>query len=145
MQPSPICWRDFLFAQVTQIQAIMTDGGRRGAAHPLGNEDIRVPADAGGGGSGNMAMGSIGELSGGYSVREMGAVEISPDPSSEQLPYPALAPAVFFCFKQTTRPRSWCLKVVCNSYPFPMYLPTQANFEELIPGLFHDVISPPPC
>lgn len=36
----------------------------------------------------------------------------------EQQPYPALAPMAFFCFKQTMRPRSWCLRVVCNPYPF---------------------------
>uniref|UniRef100_A0A8D2LVQ8 Calcium voltage-gated channel subunit alpha1 H n=1 Tax=Varanus komodoensis TaxID=61221 RepID=A0A8D2LVQ8_VARKO len=35
-----------------------------------------------------------------------------------QVPYPALAPTVFFCLDQTTRPRSWCLKLVCNPYPF---------------------------
>uniref|UniRef100_A0A7N8XT29 Voltage-dependent T-type calcium channel subunit alpha n=1 Tax=Mastacembelus armatus TaxID=205130 RepID=A0A7N8XT29_9TELE len=36
----------------------------------------------------------------------------------ENLPYPTLAPVVFFYLKQTTRPRSWCLKMVCNPYPF---------------------------
>lgn len=36
----------------------------------------------------------------------------------EALPYPTLAPVVFFYLKQTTRPRSWCLKMVCNPYPF---------------------------
>lgn len=36
----------------------------------------------------------------------------------EDLPYPTLAPVVFFYLKQTTRPRSWCLKMVCNPYPF---------------------------
>lgn len=35
----------------------------------------------------------------------------------ENLPYPTLAPVVFFYLKQTTRPRSWCLKMVCNPYP----------------------------
>uniref|UniRef100_A0A672IJK2 Calcium channel, voltage-dependent, T type, alpha 1G subunit n=1 Tax=Salarias fasciatus TaxID=181472 RepID=A0A672IJK2_SALFA len=35
----------------------------------------------------------------------------------ESLPYPTLAPVVFFYLKQTTRPRSWCLKMVCNPYP----------------------------
>uniref|UniRef100_A0A4W6C1T5 Voltage-dependent T-type calcium channel subunit alpha-1H n=1 Tax=Lates calcarifer TaxID=8187 RepID=A0A4W6C1T5_LATCA len=35
----------------------------------------------------------------------------------EQQPYPALAPMAFFCLKQTTRPRNWCLRVVCNPYP----------------------------
>uniref|UniRef100_A0A3Q3KDU8 Ion transport domain-containing protein n=1 Tax=Monopterus albus TaxID=43700 RepID=A0A3Q3KDU8_MONAL len=30
----------------------------------------------------------------------------------EQQPYPALAPIAFFCLKQTTRPRNWCLRHV---------------------------------
>ncbi|XP_077395482.1 voltage-dependent T-type calcium channel subunit alpha-1H isoform X1 [Festucalex cinctus] len=34
----------------------------------------------------------------------------------EQQPYPALAPMAFFCLKQTTRPRNWCLRVVCNPW-----------------------------
>uniref|UniRef100_A0AAQ5XIM3 Voltage-dependent T-type calcium channel subunit alpha-1H n=1 Tax=Amphiprion ocellaris TaxID=80972 RepID=A0AAQ5XIM3_AMPOC len=29
----------------------------------------------------------------------------------EQQPYPALAPVAFFCLKQTTRPRNWCLRI----------------------------------
>uniref|UniRef100_A0A8C9T7A2 Voltage-dependent T-type calcium channel subunit alpha-1H n=1 Tax=Scleropages formosus TaxID=113540 RepID=A0A8C9T7A2_SCLFO len=37
----------------------------------------------------------------------------------EQPPYPGLAPVVFFCLKQTSRPRSWCLRLVCNPYPSP--------------------------
>ncbi|XP_041062088.1 voltage-dependent T-type calcium channel subunit alpha-1H-like [Carcharodon carcharias] len=108
----------------------MTDGERTQPVHPLGNEDVRVPvagrfpADAEtdngglcGGSSGNIAMESMGPLSGSsFSAQELGAVEIASDPATEQLPYPALAPAVFFCLKQTTRPRSWCLKVVCNPW-----------------------------
>lgn len=38
--------------------------------------------------------------------------------ADEVLPYPSLAPVVFFYMKQSTRPRSWCLKMVCNPYPF---------------------------
>ncbi|XP_013769015.1 voltage-dependent T-type calcium channel subunit alpha-1G isoform X3 [Pundamilia nyererei] len=34
----------------------------------------------------------------------------------DSLPYPTLAPVVFFYLKQTTRPRSWCLKMVCNPW-----------------------------
>ncbi|XP_062416038.1 voltage-dependent T-type calcium channel subunit alpha-1G isoform X1 [Pungitius pungitius] len=34
----------------------------------------------------------------------------------ENLPYPAMAPVIFFYLKQTTRPRSWCLKLVCNPW-----------------------------
>ncbi|TRY59066.1 hypothetical protein DNTS_008387 [Danionella cerebrum] len=44
-----------------------------------------------------------------------GARDPTPDLVSdeeEQPPYPALAPVVFFCIKQTTRPRSWCLKML---------------------------------
>lgn len=41
----------------------------------------------------------------------------------EQQPYPALAPLAFFCLKQTTRPRNWCLRVVCNPYPFICWKP----------------------
>uniref|UniRef100_A0A8C5BLU5 Voltage-dependent T-type calcium channel subunit alpha n=1 Tax=Gadus morhua TaxID=8049 RepID=A0A8C5BLU5_GADMO len=36
----------------------------------------------------------------------------------ETLPYPTMAPVVFFYLKQTTRPRSWCLQMVANPYPF---------------------------
>uniref|UniRef100_A0A8C5NDL7 Voltage-dependent T-type calcium channel subunit alpha n=1 Tax=Gouania willdenowi TaxID=441366 RepID=A0A8C5NDL7_GOUWI len=32
----------------------------------------------------------------------------------EDLPYPTLAPVVFFYLKQTTRPRNWCLKMVSS-------------------------------
>uniref|UniRef100_A0A8D0GC41 Voltage-dependent T-type calcium channel subunit alpha-1H n=1 Tax=Sphenodon punctatus TaxID=8508 RepID=A0A8D0GC41_SPHPU len=46
-------------------------------------------------------------------AQELGSEE------EEQVPYPALASTVFFCLKQTTRPRSWCLRLVCNPYPFP--------------------------
>lgn len=42
----------------------------------------------------------------------------------EQQPYPALAPVAFFCFKQTMRPRNWCLRVVCNPYPFTCRRPS---------------------
>ncbi|RMC03167.1 hypothetical protein DUI87_20361 [Hirundo rustica rustica] len=42
-------------------------------------------------------------------------VTLPPDPD---VPYPDLAPVVFFCLKQTTSPRSWCIKMVCNPYPF---------------------------
>uniref|UniRef100_A0A8D2LG78 Ion transport domain-containing protein n=1 Tax=Varanus komodoensis TaxID=61221 RepID=A0A8D2LG78_VARKO len=43
----------------------------------------------------------------------------SGDSESEALPYPALAPVVFFYLSQHSRPRSWCLRMVCNPYPFP--------------------------
>lgn len=42
---------------------------------------------------------------------DLGADEEQP------VPYPALAATVFFCLGQTTRPRSWCLRLVCNPYP----------------------------
>ncbi|XP_051770007.1 voltage-dependent T-type calcium channel subunit alpha-1G isoform X11 [Ctenopharyngodon idella] len=44
------------------------------------------------------------------------AVEEASASGGEALPYPSLAPVVFFYLKQTTRPRSWCLKMVCNPW-----------------------------
>lgn len=46
------------------------------------------------------------------------AVEDASASGEETLPYPDMAPVVFFYLKQTTRPRSWCLKMVNNPYPF---------------------------
>uniref|UniRef100_A0A3B3IL42 Ion transport domain-containing protein n=1 Tax=Oryzias latipes TaxID=8090 RepID=A0A3B3IL42_ORYLA len=41
----------------------------------------------------------------------------SSDTSVLMLPYPELVPVVFFCLKQTTFPRSWCIHMVCSPYP----------------------------
>ncbi|XP_049335289.1 voltage-dependent T-type calcium channel subunit alpha-1I-like [Astyanax mexicanus] len=47
--------------------------------------------------------------------------EVDDDVSSELsglvVPYPELAPVVFFCLKQTTFPRSWCIRLVSSPYP----------------------------
>uniref|UniRef100_A0A6I8N9P4 Voltage-dependent T-type calcium channel subunit alpha n=1 Tax=Ornithorhynchus anatinus TaxID=9258 RepID=A0A6I8N9P4_ORNAN len=43
-----------------------------------------------------------------------GGAQPVPDPD---VPHPDLAPVVFFCLKQTTSPRNWCIKMVCNPYP----------------------------
>uniref|UniRef100_A0A8B9KNH3 Calcium channel, voltage-dependent, T type, alpha 1G subunit n=1 Tax=Astyanax mexicanus TaxID=7994 RepID=A0A8B9KNH3_ASTMX len=51
-------------------------------------------------------------------VAEEVTEEAASNNGEEALPYPSLAPVVFFYLKQTTRPRSWCLKMVCNPYPF---------------------------
>ncbi|XP_006832514.1 PREDICTED: voltage-dependent T-type calcium channel subunit alpha-1G isoform X20 [Chrysochloris asiatica] len=40
----------------------------------------------------------------------------SADSEAEGLPYPALAPVVFFYLSQDSRPRSWCLRTVCNPW-----------------------------
>jgi hypothetical protein len=51
---------------------------------------------------------------------EPGSAEKDPgsaDSEAEGLPYPALAPVVFFYLSQDSRPRSWCLRTVCNPYP----------------------------
>uniref|UniRef100_A0A8K9UZV5 Ion transport domain-containing protein n=1 Tax=Oncorhynchus mykiss TaxID=8022 RepID=A0A8K9UZV5_ONCMY len=36
------------------------------------------------------------------------------------VPYPELAPVIFFCLKQTTFPRSWCIRAVSSPYPLPI-------------------------
>lgn len=38
----------------------------------------------------------------------------NPDPD---VPHPDLAPVAFFCLRQTTSPRNWCIRMVCNPYP----------------------------
>ncbi|KAL4647803.1 voltage-dependent T-type calcium channel subunit alpha-1I-like [Arapaima gigas] len=45
--------------------------------------------------------------------------DASSDLSTLVVPFPELAPVVFFCLKQTTCPRSWCIRMVSNPYPFP--------------------------
>lgn len=42
----------------------------------------------------------------------------SSDTSVLVVPYPELVPVVFFCLKQTTCPRSWCIRLVSSPYPF---------------------------
>uniref|UniRef100_A0A3Q1CRK8 Voltage-dependent T-type calcium channel subunit alpha n=1 Tax=Amphiprion ocellaris TaxID=80972 RepID=A0A3Q1CRK8_AMPOC len=60
----------------------------------------------------------LNDLSGlGTGGRERSGEEASAS-GGESLPYPEWAPVVFFYLKQTTRPRSWCLKMVSNPYPF---------------------------
>uniref|UniRef100_A0A3Q3DT42 Uncharacterized protein n=1 Tax=Hippocampus comes TaxID=109280 RepID=A0A3Q3DT42_HIPCM len=43
---------------------------------------------------------------------------IGSDLSTLVVPFPELAPVVFFCLKQTTCPRSWCIRMVSSPYPF---------------------------
>ncbi|XP_035470335.1 voltage-dependent T-type calcium channel subunit alpha-1I isoform X2 [Scophthalmus maximus] len=43
-------------------------------------------------------------------------VSIGSDLSNLVLPYPELAPVVFFCLKQTTCPRSWCIRMVSSPW-----------------------------
>lgn len=68
-----------------------------------------------GGGGGELVMEPGSPAPDGISVA---GDEGSTQGGGESLPYPTLAPVVFFYLKQTTRPRSWCLKMVCNPYPF---------------------------
>ncbi|KAF3700296.1 Voltage-dependent T-type calcium channel subunit alpha-1H [Channa argus] len=45
-------------------------------------------------------------------------VSIGSDLSTLVVPFPELAPVVFFCLKQTTCPRNWCIRMVSSPYPF---------------------------
>ncbi|XP_031796572.1 basic proline-rich protein-like [Sarcophilus harrisii] len=45
-----------------------------------------------------------------------------PGPGTDpDVPHPDLAPVVFFCLRQTTSPRNWCIKMVCNPYPLRLF------------------------
>uniref|UniRef100_A0A8C7KZ70 Voltage-dependent T-type calcium channel subunit alpha n=1 Tax=Oncorhynchus kisutch TaxID=8019 RepID=A0A8C7KZ70_ONCKI len=46
--------------------------------------------------------------------------DVSSDISTLIVPYPELAPVIFFCLKQTTFPRSWCIRAVSSPYPLPI-------------------------
>uniref|UniRef100_UPI0037E82217 voltage-dependent T-type calcium channel subunit alpha-1I-like n=1 Tax=Semicossyphus pulcher TaxID=241346 RepID=UPI0037E82217 len=43
-------------------------------------------------------------------------VSIGSDISAIVVPYPELAPVVFFCLKQTTCPRNWCIRMVSSPW-----------------------------
>jgi hypothetical protein len=40
------------------------------------------------------------------------------DDSDDELPYPSYVPISLYCLDQTSAPRSWCLKMISNPYPF---------------------------
>uniref|UniRef100_A0A8C2J522 Calcium channel, voltage-dependent, T type, alpha 1H subunit a n=1 Tax=Cyprinus carpio TaxID=7962 RepID=A0A8C2J522_CYPCA len=106
----------------------MTDGEGREHFHYLERGEVRVPISALYQAPGpSEEIGDDEEKSSTWipvhessQAQGSGARDPTPDLVSdeeEQPPYPALAPVVFFCIKQTTRPRSWCLRMVCNPYP----------------------------
>lgn len=45
-------------------------------------------------------------------------VSMGSDLSGLVVPFPDLAPVVFFCLKQTTCPRSLCIRLFLSPYPF---------------------------
>ncbi|XP_051483351.1 voltage-dependent T-type calcium channel subunit alpha-1I isoform X2 [Apus apus] len=49
---------------------------------------------------------------------ELGEDEEVTSPPDPDVPYPDLAPVVFFCLKQTTSPRNWCIKMVFDDFIF---------------------------
>ncbi|XP_075755908.1 voltage-dependent T-type calcium channel subunit alpha-1H isoform X3 [Pelodiscus sinensis] len=98
----------------------MTDGESREPFQPLASDEVRVPIASF---PSQAAQPREDEdvLSACKSIQSSLGSGGSParDPTQEeeeQVPYPALAPTVFFCLKQTTRPRSWCLRLVCNPW-----------------------------
>ncbi|XP_078237435.1 voltage-dependent T-type calcium channel subunit alpha-1H isoform X3 [Pogona vitticeps] len=105
----------------------MTDGERREPFQPLAHDEVWVPIASG------PATGQTFQLQGEEEEKEEDALSAcksiqdslasagssTRDPAHDgenQVPYPALASTVFFCLDQTTRPRSWCLRLVCNPW-----------------------------
>uniref|UniRef100_A0ACB8FJH2 Uncharacterized protein n=1 Tax=Sphaerodactylus townsendi TaxID=933632 RepID=A0ACB8FJH2_9SAUR len=107
--------------------AIMADGEHREPFHALSGDDVRVPitsspstsqASPPGEEKDDDAFSTCKSIQ--DSLASVGSSTRDPAHEGEnQVPYPALAPTVFFCLHQTTRPRNWCLKLVCHPYPFP--------------------------
>ncbi|XP_042294491.1 voltage-dependent T-type calcium channel subunit alpha-1H isoform X2 [Sceloporus undulatus] len=103
----------------------MTDGERREHFQPLASDEVRVPIASIGSAPGQVPQSREEKdedaLSACKSIQDsLGSVGSSArDPAQDgenQVPYPALASTVFFCLDQTTRPRSWCLRLVCNPW-----------------------------
>ncbi|KAJ8345792.1 hypothetical protein SKAU_G00299850 [Synaphobranchus kaupii] len=46
--------------------------------------------------------------------------DVSSDLGALVVPFPELAPVVFFCLKQTTFPRNWCIRMVSSPYPLTL-------------------------
>lgn len=57
------------------------------------------------------------EETGPTELREDVGDDVSSELSDLVVPYPELAPIVFFCLKQSTCPRSWCIRLVSSPYP----------------------------
>lgn len=133
---------DFFFKDISGRRSIMTDGEGRERFQYLESGEVRVPVSVlyrahghdqaaeeeekgstwgpdGSEGSNSSETRGSADGGGGDAPAPDGASE---EQEQEQQPYPALAPVVFFCIKQTTRPRSWCLRVVCNPYPFVVFV-----------------------
>ncbi|XP_042654713.1 voltage-dependent T-type calcium channel subunit alpha-1H isoform X4 [Tyto alba] len=96
------------------LAATMTDGeSREPLPRPAGGGEVRVPITAPPRRPAEQPPEDTGSGPGSP------CRDPPPDLASEeeeQVPYPALAPTAFFCLKQTTRPRSWCLRLVCNPW-----------------------------
>ncbi len=67
----------------------------------------------------------------------------SSDTSVLVVPYPELVPVVFFCLKQTTFPRSWCIRMVSSPYPFVLCVKVGVcrYFQWCCLFIFHPVIN----
>ncbi|XP_077173314.1 voltage-dependent T-type calcium channel subunit alpha-1H isoform X2 [Paroedura picta] len=102
----------------------MADGESGESFHALSSDDVRVPITSSPSSSQASPPGEEKDedaLSACKSIQDSlaSAGSSARDPAQEgenQVPYPALASTVFFCLHQTTRPRSWCLKLVCNPW-----------------------------
>ena len=65
---------------------------------------------------GSVSSGGCSDSDGGDSDSEGG---LSTESTAGQgLPYPGFTPVALIYLTQETRPRSWCLKLITNPYPF---------------------------
>ncbi|XP_061455718.1 voltage-dependent T-type calcium channel subunit alpha-1H-like isoform X1 [Rhineura floridana] len=114
----------------------MTDGERREPFQPLTSDEVQVPIASGTATSQGPQPGEEKDedaLSACKSIQDSlaSAGSSTRDPAHEgenQVPYPALASTVFFCLHQTTRPRSWCLKLFHQIIPVQKFHRSIDNF-----------------
>ncbi|KAI7807251.1 cytohesin 4, partial [Triplophysa rosa] len=59
--------------------------------------------------------------------REEVGDDVSSELSDVVVLYPEIAPIVFFCLKQSTCPRSWCIRLVSSPYPLTSHFKHQSS------------------
>ncbi|KAG9263880.1 voltage-dependent T-type calcium channel subunit alpha-1I-like [Astyanax mexicanus] len=64
-------------------------------------------------------------------IEEVGPDDAASDLSTLVVPFPELAPVVFFCLKQTTCPRNWCIRMVSSPYPLQTKIYVTVSHEVL--------------
>ena len=106
--------------KIPETTAISKQTGGRTSSRALDSGDGGGDGGgSGGGGGGGYVGGGSYASPGSRRSREGPDVDDETGPSADyELPFPGFVPKALHFFKQTTRPRSWCLACITWPYPF---------------------------